>query len=95
MTASALPPPRQPDNDLAAFLPGAPPFSSGATTPVTSTALCNPTSTLLHLKLLGDENQKLSVKGRNPITGQLKLKSRSARVQSLNWLLELSSATDK
>jgi hypothetical protein len=67
---------------------------------VTSTedaALSNPASRLFlqrRLKLLGDENQKLSTKTRNLTTGLLKLKAQSARMQSrIDWLLELSSAT--
>jgi hypothetical protein len=69
---------------------------------VTSTedaALSNPASTLFlrrRLKLLGDENQKLSTKTCNLTAGLLKLKAQSARMQSrVDGLLELSSATDE
>ena len=58
-----------------------------------------PASTLFlqwRLKLLGDENQKLSTKTHNLTAGLLKLKAQSARMQSrINLLLELSSATDE
>jgi hypothetical protein len=67
------PSPQQPDNDLAAFPPSAPPVTSTG-----DAALSNPASALFlqrRLKLLGDENQRLSTKTSNLTAGLLKLKA--------------------